>query len=964
MGEFKVVCDGVVVGPRAPKARALLACLASAPNQHVGIERIAEAIWDESPPETARNAVQVYVAQWRRVLKEHSVPASIRSSHGGYSLRVDPSCIDVSRLELLSDLGRSLLQSGDPESALRAFGGAVEICGGRFLQDLEDSPVRLWLEAHVMQLERGVRLGEAQTKIQLGEAEGCVAALRRLAKEEPDSEQVVGALMHALYLSGKQRDALVLFEAFRKTQRSYGLEPTASLRELEHRILVHDWSLVPAPMRMLRSGLPRPPRPFVGDRSVIDLVAGLVGDASKRLVTLVGFAGTGKTTIAVEAAQAIRSNRRRPVIFVPLEDIGNKSSLLRALAKCLGVIETDEGGEGEAVLVALRDLSPLLVLDKAEHLIPAVRDVIGGLVSTLDTVTLLVTSRAALDFPGECVVHIECPRTAKLPDEDPACVPAVVLLSEFMRPATVVGEDLEFALELCSRLDGNPMALEIAAARARRLGLSEVVLGLRRNPGFLARHHAKDVGAVEGIDAAIQWSFSLLSPMSQRALLAVAQFPGGFEVGHVQAVLPEIDGDQALEIVDELLVHNLAARVPQRLRLRCHLPQLVVDFCFSRIPEEVRNEYWRRYSRWITAILGKLDASSPRTARRYHDLLDESSNVRRLVSLIDRHSSPPALALISHAIYEWWMYDGDRLELLEWIELALAQPNPAKDDRRSLHLLAGRVAAQLGDYSASERHLLAALNGMSRPDSIGVSARITLGENFALAGDFESAQGALFGLDASPSLLNDDGLRVRLLLGKAIVEQLAGNLENSLVLLEAARELSAAVNWLDARVKSEVVSADILRHSGLLLESEAKLMALTAEIERTQSSELRELVLGMLSSLCALGEDRLGAVYFGAESLSAMTGESRDIETVLRVVLALGKVGVGALDDLARRAAQLRELFLACFPTPQVLVNELRALRLPPLQQAPRRGIPQGWVALTDELLYELRRAVATGSAR
>jgi hypothetical protein len=311
------------------------------------------------------------------------------------------------------------------------------------------------------------------------------------------------------------------------------------------------------------------------------------------------------------------------------------------------------------------------------------------------------------------------------------------------------------------------------------------------------------------------------------------------------------------------------------------------------------------------------------------------------------------------------MYAGNRIELLDVMEKALRIGEIPDARRSSLHLLAGRVAAQLGDYARSEDHLVCAIGDGLVPESpVVVGARITLAENRALGGDLASARSILLGLEDSEVVLQDEVLKGRLILALAIVEQLSGNFGDSMSMLRELRESLLVTEWLDARVKVEVVAADNLRHQGMPGESEAILIALTAEIDRTRSSELRELVLAMLSTLRALSGDRVGVIYFGAESLSAMCGESRDIESVLRVALSLEVVGVDDLGALADAARRLLEVLLSSFPAPQVLLNEFRALRLPAPNHLPKRGIPSDWVALADSLLYELRRAVAMGSAR
>src|ERR671937_2282672 len=240
LGPLAVSLDGEPVALGGEKRRALLGTLLLEANRVVSRDRLIDALWGEDPPDTARNTVQVYVSQLRKLLPE----GALETAPPGYRLAVEPDTVDLFEFVRLSEEGRTALAAGDATDAADTLREALALWRGPALADLAWEP---FAQAETVRLEE-LRVAALEERIDadlaLGRHGQLVSELEGLVTEHPLRERLRGQLMLALYRSGREADALAVYQRARRTLvDELGLEPSEALRKLERAILAHDPAL-------------------------------------------------------------------------------------------------------------------------------------------------------------------------------------------------------------------------------------------------------------------------------------------------------------------------------------------------------------------------------------------------------------------------------------------------------------------------------------------------------------------------------------------------------------------------------------------------------------------------------------------------------------------------------------------------------------------------------------------------
>ena len=479
-GELEAVQAGVPVPVRGAKQRALLALLALQRGKPVSSDRLIDHLWGDGEAAKPANALQAQIAQLRRSLGS----AAIVTSEGGYALGIGPDDVDVVRFEQLVATGRRLVEEGEVALASTALGEALALRRGEPLAEFAYAGFADVERAHLDELTLVAIEARAGADLVLGLHGELVGELEALCREHPLRERLWELLILALYRAGRQAEALRAYtEARERSVDELGIEPGRALRELQARVLAQDPALTlpdpaepptlraatgPTATGNLRAQLSR----LIGREAELEQLLEAVH--AHRLVTLVGPGGAGKTRLAVEAAAVLREEHRDGAWLVELAGVAEPGGVAPAVAVALGASASAVPGRqpaGSTVELIVRHLagrSLVVVIDNCEHVIGQAAALADILVGSLPALRLITTSREPLGVPGEVLVAVG----GLAP---PAAVELFVERARAVRPGFTGDERSRQVIEdICRRLDGLPLALELAAARLRALTLATV----------------------------------------------------------------------------------------------------------------------------------------------------------------------------------------------------------------------------------------------------------------------------------------------------------------------------------------------------------------------------------------------------------------------------------------------------------------------------------------------------------
>ncbi len=538
LGPFEVVAGAQPVDVSGGKRHALLALLALRGGRVAGVDELIDALWGEDLPAAPRNALQHHVARLRAVLGQETIVAS----NDGYALR--DAAVDALRFEELLGEARAALRGGDAAAGAQATALALDLWRGPALHGLTETT---WVNAEARRLEalRFDALEEQfEAALALGEHREIVSALRAAVEENPFRERLWGQLMLALYRSGRQADALDTFQEARGVlAQELGLEPGPDLQRLQAAILAHEPAIAAVPVAPRRGNLPTPTTSFVDREHELTVLVELLRE--HRLVTLTGPPGVGKSRLALEAVRSLESELRDGVWQVELTRAGGAAGVVRLVAQAVDARGPDPLAR---VIARLRDAEAILLLDACEHALDEAARVASAVLAGCPDVRVLATSREVLHLAGEGRLHVEPLPLPSSGSADGAGSPAVQLFAaraQAARPGFELTPDAaRLAVEITRRVDGLPLAIELAAARVNVLGLAELLSIVERRLPLLDERSASEPSRTI-LRGLVEWSYELLHTDEKTLLHHVAVHRGGASRPSLLAIAAKHGLDEA-----------------------------------------------------------------------------------------------------------------------------------------------------------------------------------------------------------------------------------------------------------------------------------------------------------------------------------------------------------------------------------------------------------------------------------
>ena len=478
LGPLEVRADGRVLDVPGQRLRRLLLRLAVDAGRPVSTAELARAVWDDEQPVDPANSLQSLVSRLRRTL---GGPEHVEQVGPGYRLVVERDDVDAVRFARWAAEGRRLLVAGSYAGAADLLRDALALWRGQALADDQSSdadPERARLD----ELRLQALHDRTAADLRLGRATEVVPELEALTAAHPAREDLTLLLMDALVAADRRADALAAYQRTRELLvDTFGTDPSPALQDKHLEVLRLEGS-GSAPRTNLRATMTS----FVGREGEVRAVTERLGTG--RLVTLVGAGGSGKTRLATEVAAGLLPDVPDGVWFVELAPVSDADNIALAALDGLGVrdvAQLEQPGERprrEArarVLETLADATCLLVVDNCEHVVDAAASLVADILGRCPGVRVLATSREPLGVDGETLFPLS-PLTLPAGDAQPEQVAANAAVRLLLDRARAVGAEVDLAtsigpvVEIVRRLDGLPLAIELAAARLRVLTPEEV----------------------------------------------------------------------------------------------------------------------------------------------------------------------------------------------------------------------------------------------------------------------------------------------------------------------------------------------------------------------------------------------------------------------------------------------------------------------------------------------------------
>ncbi|NUR83633.1 MAG: AfsR/SARP family transcriptional regulator, partial [Nonomuraea sp.] len=552
------------------RLRMLLSRLALDPGRPVSAEALIDDLWGEEAPAGATAALHSLVARLRKAL---GGGATLELTPGGYRLPVHADDVDACRFEELAVRGRRELAAGTYKEAAATLGAALALWQGPALADVREAPFADPVATRLGNLRHAAAEDRVDAELHLGRHADVLPDLESLAAGNPLGERLAGLRMRALAAAGRQGDALTVYAAIRgRLADELGVDPSPELQEIHLALLRGEMERPAAPERQAPSRLPAQLTSFVGREQELARLGDLL--FAGRLVTIVGPGGSGKTRLALEAAVRDPGHARGRVWFVSLAGVSAEDQIVDAVLGALNG-RLYEGGEAAPLdrICELLDVGDaLLLLDNCEHLVEAAAELADNLLVRLPRLRVLATSREPLAITGEALCHLgplDVPRDATAAG-DAAAVRLFVDRASSVRPGFALdASTAEAVVEICWRLDGMPLALELAAAKLRSMSVEQIAGRLDDRFRLLSSGSRAALPRQRTLLAVVEWSWDLLDERERALAARLAFFPGGADLPALEEVCADatLPAEDIVYVIGSLVEKSIVQESGDRYRM-------------------------------------------------------------------------------------------------------------------------------------------------------------------------------------------------------------------------------------------------------------------------------------------------------------------------------------------------------------------------------------------------------------
>ena len=766
LGGFQVAVGSRTLGAkqwRLRKAADLVKVLALAPKHRLPRERAMELLWPGFGKEAASNNLRQTLYAARKTFD--AVAGSRYLAPEDRSLVLCPEnelWVDVEAFEGATLIARRSRSPATYRAALDLYGGEL----------LPDDPYEEWAEARreaLRQLYLALLIELAGLNQERGDYERAVETLRTLVAEEPTNEVAHAGLMRTLALSGRRRDALAQYERLREALSVLpGTEPGTTTRRLRDEIALERYptvQILPAGVSQEvrpqegKQNLPAPRTSFVGrEREMVEIERAL---AATRLLTLTGAGGSGKTRFALEVARDLVGAYADGVRLVELASLPKEGLVSQAVARTLGVREHSGRTLTEVLVEALHDKDMLMIWDNCEHLVGAAAHLADALLDNCPRLRIIATSREALNVAGETIWLVP-----PLPVPGPQISPTVEELERhgatrlFLErasdrdPRISPGQaNAGVIAEICRRLDGIPLAIELAAARVGMLSLEQISERLQDSLSLLTGGRTAEPRQ-QTLRAALDWSYELLTGSERILFRRLSAFVGGWtlEAAEVVGAGGDVEKSDVFDLLfglaDKSLI--LASGADGDAGVRYAMLEPIRQYARERLDESKDAGAVRR--RHAAFCLALAEAAEPELQKAQQGawlerLETEHGNLRGALSWAFESGEIELALRLAGALATFWYRRGDVHEGRRWLEAVLNTEGnaPSTASRAKALSWAGWLARVQGDNERSEalgEEALALFRSLG--DERGATeALYNLGMTALFWMDFERASAAL-----------------------------------------------------------------------------------------------------------------------------------------------------------------------------------------------------------------------------